>query len=281
MVHGPGLAFRLTTVVTLTDGTMLLVWLAEQITGRGIGNGIALIIFAGVVANLPQALGAMLELGRTGALSGTFIIVVLVLALAVMTFIVFMENAERKVVINYPKRQSSTGIFRGHFPHLFLKLNVSGIAAPIFASSLLVVPLTVATFPGGRARGEWLDEITHMVPGWPVYWVIYAGLIVLFAFFYAKTVFNPTNIAYNLKERGGFIPGIRPGKNTAEHLDFIQTRLSAFGAAYLALVCLIPDLGILYFALPYHFGGTSLFVVVLVTVEMTRQIRAELLASSR
>ncbi len=283
VVFDTGLVFRLTTIATLTAGTMLLVWLAEQITRRGIGNGIALIILAGVAANLPQALGTMLTMGRTGALSGTFIIVALVMALALTVFMAFMENAKREVVVVYSERQSGTRIFDGGISRLTLKPNLSGIAPPILASSVLV-PLTVVNFPGGTARREWLGEMTNgIVTGPPVYLAIYAGLIVFFAFFYSKALLNPTDIADSLKQYDGFVPGIRPGKNTAEHLNFIQTRLSVIGAAYLAFVCLPPEVLISYYVtdVPFYFGGTSFFIIVFVALQIIRQIRAELLASSR
>lgn len=282
LVLDPGLMFRLTTVATLTAGTMFLIWLAEQITQRGIGNGIALIIFAGIVANLPQALATMLEFARTGAVSGTFIIFALAIALALTAFIVFMENAKREVVAVYSERQTGTRIFGGTIPHLSLKPNTSGIAAPVFASSLLVGPLTVASFPGGIAKGEWLGEMTNsMATGQPIYMAIYAGLIVFFAFFYSKTLFDPTDVARSLEQHSGSVRDIRPGKNNTDHLNYILTRLTVTSAAYLVLVCLLPDLLISYYGHSFYFGGTSLFVIVSVAVETMRRIRADMQASGR
>jgi len=277
-VIDPGLYFRFTTVVTLTGGTIFLMWLGEQITQRGVGNGISLIIFSGIVANLPRALASTLELGRTGALSAGFIIFLLLMAVAVITFIVFMERAQRRIVVQYPKRQVGSKMFGGESTHLPMKINPSGVIPPIFASSLLLMPLTVVGFAGGGGP-EWLTWVTAMLGrGQPLYLGIYVGLIVFFTFFYTTIVFNPADTADNLKKNGGFIPGIRPGSNTAEYLRFILIRLTAIGAIYLSLVCILPEILISRFAVPFYFGGTSLLIVVSVTMDTVGQIHSHLLA---
>jgi preprotein translocase subunit SecY len=278
VVAEPGLFFRLSTVVTLTGGTMFLMWLGEQVTSRGIGNGISLIILAGIVAELPAALVGMFELGRQGALSTGLILVVLVMAVAVIAFIVFMERAQRRLLIQYPKRQVGSRMFEGQSSHLPLKLNTSGVIPPIFASSLLLLPTTVANFNAGQGP-EWLTVITTQLGhGRPLFLVLYVGLIVFFAFFYTAIVFNPTETADNLKKHGGYIPGIRPGERTAEYIDYVLTRITVLGAAYLAIVCLIPEILISYAAVPFYFGGTSLLIVVSVTMDTVAQIQGYLLA---
>jgi preprotein translocase subunit SecY len=277
-VLDPGAYFRFSTVVTLTGGTIFLMWLGEQITQRGVGNGISLIIFSGIVANLPAAIASTLELGRTGALPVALILVLIVMSVVVIAFIVFMERAQRRVVVQYPKRQVGSKMFGGEASHLPLKLNTAGVIPPIFASSLLLMPLTVAGFSGGGGP-EWLTLITTtMGRGQPLYLTIYIGLIVFFAFFYTAIVFNPADTADNLKKHGGFIPGIRPGKNTAEYLNHVLTRLTTIGAAYLALVCLLPEILISRYAVPFYFGGTSLLIVVSVTMDTVGQIHSHLLA---
>ncbi len=276
-VAAPGLLFRFTTVVTLTGGTIFLMWLGEQITARGVGNGISLIIFSGIVANLPIGLVTTLELGRTGALSTFFIILLLAMAIGVVTFIVFMERAQRRIIIQYPKRQVGNKLFGGESSHLPLKLNSSGVIPPIFASSLLLLPATIAGF-GGTAPG-WLGSITaYLGHGQPLYMLTYVSLIVFFAFFYTAIVVNPNDTADNLKRHGGFIPGIRPGKNTAEYLDYVLTRLTVVGSAYLAAVCLLPEILISRYSVPFYFGGTSLLIVVSVTMDTVAQIHSHLLA---
>ncbi len=276
-VAAPGLAFRFTTVVTLTGGTIFLMWLGEQITARGVGNGISLIIFSGIVANLPIGLVQTLDLGRTGALSTIFIIFLLAMAISVVTFIVFMERAQRRIIIQYPKRQIGNKLFGGESSHLPLKLNSAGVIPPIFASSLLLLPLTVAGF-GGTAPG-WLGFVTaYLGHGQPLYMLAYVSLIVFFAFFYTAIVVNPNDTAENLKRHGGFIPGIRPGKNTAEYVDYVLTRLTVIGSAYLAAVCLLPEILISQYAVPFYFGGTSLLIVVSVTMDTVAQIHSHLLA---
>ena len=278
-VIDPGMFFRITTVITLTGGTVFLMWLGEQITARGVGNGISLIIFSGIVANLPAALASVLELGRTGALSTAFIILMLVMAVAVITFIVFMERAQRRLVVQYPKRQMGNRMMGGEASHLPLKLNMAGVIPPIFASSLLLMPATITGFTGQTAQVGWLGWFnTYMSHGQPLYMALYAAMIIFFAFFYTSIVFNPEDMADNLKRHGGFIPGIRPGKNTAEYIKFIQTRLTAVGAIYLAGICLLPEILISNYALPFYFGGTSLLIVVSVTMDTVGQIHSHLLA---
>jgi preprotein translocase subunit SecY len=273
----PGVFFRVSTVITLVGGTMFLMWLGEQITARGIGNGISLLIFAGIVAELPSALAGMFELGRQGALSTPIILGVCVMAIAVIAFIVFVERAQRRLLIQYPKRQvSATQMSGGESSHLPLKLNTSGVIPPIFASSLLLLPTTAAGFmaTGGP---EWLTWITaNFGHGRPLYMLTYVGLIVFFAFFYTAIVFNPTETADNLKKYGGFVPGIRPGERTAEYIDYVLTRITVLGAAYLAIVCLIPEILISYAAVPFYFGGTSLLIVVSVTMDTVSQIQGHL-----
>ena len=277
-VHDAGVFFRFTTVVTLTGGTLFLMWLGEQITARGVGNGISLIIFAGIVANLPSALAGTLELGRTGALSTLFIIFLLVMAAGVIFFIVFMERAQRRIIVQYPKRQQGNKVMGGESSHLPLKLNTAGVIPPIFASSLLLMPVTIIGFSAGSGP-EWLTTAaSYLGRGQPVYLAIYIGLIVFFAFFYTAVVFNPTETADNLKKYGGFVPGIRPGANTAEYLDRVLTRLTVLGAGYLALVCLLPEILISQYSVPFYFGGTSLLIVVTVTMDTVSQIQSHLLA---
>ncbi|WP_366556389.1 preprotein translocase subunit SecY [Aquibaculum sediminis] len=277
-VIDPGMLFRITTVITLTGGTMFLLWLGEQITARGVGNGISLIIFAGIVANLPMALASTLELGRTGALSTLFILFLLAMAVGVIAFIVFVERAQRRLIVQYPKRQQGNRMMQGESSHLPLKLNPAGVIPPIFASSLLLMPLTVAGFSANEGP-DWLIWITsNLSHGQPIYMLLYVGLIVFFAFFYTAIVFNPADTADNLKKHGGFIPGIRPGKNTADYIDYVTTRLVTVGAIYLAVVCLIPEILISQYSVPFYFGGTSLLIVVNVTMDTVAQIHAHLLA---
>jgi preprotein translocase subunit SecY len=281
----PGLLFRLSTVVTLTGGTMFLMWLGEQMTQRGIGNGLSVIIMAGIVAGLPHAIAATLELGRTGAVSTIFIIVLLFMAVGVVFFVVFIERAQRRLIVQYPKRQVGQRMFGGESSHLPLRLNTSGVIPPIFASSLLLMPTTIAGFSAvqGSQSGEGPSEImsliaTYLAHGSVLYMLLYVGLISFFAFFYTAIVFNPDETADNLKRYGGFIPGIRPGKNTAEYLDHILSRLTVLGAAYLSVVCILPEILISKFAVPFYFGGTSLMIVVTVTMDVVAQIHAHLVA---
>jgi preprotein translocase subunit SecY len=278
-VIDPGLFFRLVTVVTLVGGTIFLMWLGEQITARGVGNGISLIIMSGIVANLPHALAATLELGRTGALSPVFIVIFLAMSVAVVAFIVFMERAQRRILVQYPKRQVGNRMFGGEASHLPLKINTSGVIPPIFASSLLLLPATISTFEQNGQSFGWLGTITaYLGHGRPAYMILYIGLIVFFCFFYTAIVFNPQETADNLRKYGGFIPGIRPGKNTADYLDYVLTRLTIVGAAYLAAVCILPEILISEYSVPFYFGGTSLLIVVSVTMDTVAQIHSHLLA---
>jgi preprotein translocase subunit SecY len=278
VVSEPGLFFIVSTVITLTGGTIFLMWLGEQITQRGIGNGTSLIIMAGIVARLPSAIAGTLELGRQGALSTGLILIVLLMVIAVISFIVFMERAQRRLLIQYPKRQVGNRMFEGQSSHLPLKLNTSGVIPPIFASSLLLLPATVANFTAGQGPG-WLTAITTQLShGQPLFLLLYVGLIVFFAFFYTAIVFNPTETADNLKKHGGFIPGIRPGERTAEYIDYVLSRVTVVGAAYLAVVCLFPEMLISYAAVPFYFGGTSLLIVVSVTMDTVAQVQGYLLA---
>ena len=277
-VTDPGMFFRFQVVVTLIGGTIFLMWLGEQITARGVGNGISLIIFSGIVANLPSALAGTLELGRTGALSTAFIIFLLMMSVGVIYFIVFVERAQRRIIVQYPKRQRGTKMTGGESTHQPLKINTAGVIPPIFASSLLLMPITIIGFSAGSGP-EWLTNIAaYLGRGQPVYLLIYISMVVFFAFFYTAVVFNPTETADNLKRYGGFIPGIRPGKNTAEYLDWVLTRLTVTGASYLAAICLLPELLISRYSVPFYFGGTSLLIVVTVTMDTVSQVQSHLLA---
>jgi preprotein translocase subunit SecY len=277
-VAEPGIFFRFQVVVTLVGGTIFLMWLGEQITARGVGNGISLIIFSGIVANLPSALAGTLELGRTGALSTGFIILLLLMSVGVIFFIVFVERAQRRILIQYPKRQRGNKMSGGESSHLPLKINTAGVIPPIFASSLLLMPITVIGFSAGTGP-EWLTQAAaYLGRGQPVYLILYISMVVFFAFFYTAVVFNPADTADNLKKYGGFIPGIRPGKNTTEYLDWVLTRLTVVGAAYLAAICLLPELLISRYSVPFYFGGTSLLIVVTVTMDTVAQVQSHLLA---
>jgi preprotein translocase subunit SecY len=278
-VLDPGWFFRISCVITLVGGTMFLMWLGEQITARGVGNGISLIIFAGIVANLPSALVSTLELGRTGALSTFFIIFFLVAALAVVALVVFVERAQRRIPVQYPKRQVGNRMFGGESTHLPLKLNTAGVIPPIFASSLLLLPATVAGFSTDPTAEGWLQTIANaLAHGQPLYMLLYTALIIFFAFFYTAVVFNPVETADNLKKYGGFVPGIRPGQNTADYFDRVLTRLTAVGALYLSLVCILPELLISNYGVPFYFGGTSLLIIVSVTMDTVAQVQSHLFA---
>jgi preprotein translocase subunit SecY len=275
----PGGFFRLSCVVTLVGGTMFLMWIGEQITARGIGNGTSLIIFAGIVANLPHALVSLLELGRTGALSPVFILAFLFIAVAVVAFIVFMERAQRRIVVQYPKQQRGQRMFGGDSTHMPLKINTAGVIPPIFASSILLIPATVSGFSGPDAAGGWLATIGNaLAHGQPAYMVAYAAMIIFFSYFYTAVVFNPQETADNLKKYGGFIPGIRPGTATADYFDYVLTRLTTIGAIYLCVVCLLPEILISRYGVPFYFGGTSLMIIVSVTMDTVTQIQSHLLA---
>jgi preprotein translocase subunit SecY len=270
--------FQISTIVILTAGTVFLMWLGEQITARGIGNGISLIIFAGIVANLPRAVVNTLSLGATGALDLIWIIGIIIMVVAVITTIVFFERAQRRLIVQYPRRQVGLKMLGGESSHLPLKLNSSGVIPPIFASSLLLLPLTIVGFSGQTGPG-WLQTISlYLSHGKPLYMLLYAGLIIFFAFFYTAVVVNPVEQAENLKKYGGFIPGYRPGKHTAEYLDYVLTRLTMVGALYLAAVCMIPEMLISWKSLPFYFGGTSLLIVVSVTMDTVAQIHSHLIA---
>ena len=278
LVADPGLFFRASTVITLTGGTVFLMWLGEQITSRGIGNGISLIIFAGIVTGLPGGIAAMLELGRTGQLSTFVILGIMIMALGVVAFIVLFERAQRRLLIQYPKRQVGQKVFQGDSSHLPLKLNTAGVIPPIFASSLLLLPITVANFSAGQGP-DWLISITALLGhGQPLFLALYVMLIIFFAFFYTSIMFNPKETAENLKKYGGFIPGIRPGERTAEYIDYVLTRVTVVGALYLSLVCLLPELLIGYTGVPFYFGGTSLLIVVSVTMDTVAQLQGHLYA---
>jgi preprotein translocase subunit SecY len=278
LVSDPGMFFRASTVITLTGGTVFLMWLGEQITSRGIGNGISLIIFSGIVAGLPSGIAAMLELGRTGQMSTFLVLGIMVMALGVIAFIVLFERAQRRLLIQYPKRQVGQKVFQGDSSHLPLKLNTAGVIPPIFASSLLLLPITVANFSAGQGP-DWLISITSLLGhGKPLFLALYVMLIVFFAFFYTSIMFNPKETAENLKKYGGFVPGIRPGERTAEYIDYVLTRITVIGALYLSVVCLLPELLIGYSGVPFYFGGTSLLIVVSVTMDTVAQLQGHLYA---
>ncbi|MER8867006.1 preprotein translocase subunit SecY [Mesorhizobium sp. M0751] len=279
IVNDPGMFFRISTVVTLVGGTMFLMWLGEQITARGIGNGISLIIFSGIVAGLPRAISGTLELGRTGALSTGLILAIIVLAIIVIALIVFFERAQRRLLIQYPKRQVGNRMFQGDTSHLPLKLNTSGVIPPIFASSLLLLPATVAGFSQTTNMPAWASTIlASLGHGQPLYMTFYAAMIVFFAFFYTAIVFNPKDTADQLKKHSGFIPGYRPGERTADYIDYVLTRITVVGAIYLVLVCLLPEFLISATGVPFYLGGTSLLIVVSVTLDTVAQIQGHLIA---
>ena len=279
LVVEPGWFFRVSTVLTLLGGTMFLMWLGEQITSRGIGNGISLIIFAGIAAGLPTALAGTLELGRTGALSTGLILLVILVAIGVIGVIVFVERAQRRLLIQYPKRQVGNRMFQGDTSHLPLKLNTSGVIPAIFASSLLLLPATAAGFASTTALPSWATSIVAALGhGQPLYMVLYAALIAFFAFFYTAIVFNPKDTADNLKKHGGFIPGIRPGERTAEYIDYVLTRITVIGAIYLVFVCILPEILVSQTGIPLSLGGTSLLIVVSVTLDTVAQIQGHLIA---
>jgi preprotein translocase subunit SecY len=278
LVIDPGWFFRLSTVITLVGGTMFIMWLGEQITARGIGNGISLIIFSGIVAQLPPGIARFLELGRQGAISTAVILGIFILALVIVAFVVFMERAQRRLTIQYPKRQMGNRMYEGQSSHLPLKLNTSGVIPPIFASSLLLLPVTVTHFYAATGPA-WLNVVATLLGhGQPLFMALYLFLIVFFAFFYTAVVFNPAETADNLKKHGGFIPGIRPGERTAEHIDYVLTRVTAIGAVYIAAVCLLPEFLISYTGQTLYLGGTSLLIVVTVTMDTMSQIQGHLFA---
>ncbi|GBQ39739.1 preprotein translocase subunit SecY [Komagataeibacter europaeus] len=278
-VVSPGLFFIVSCVLTLVGGTMFLMWLGEQITSRGVGNGISLIIFAGIVANLPNALASLFQLGYTGALSPFFVLVFLVLAAVTIAFIVFMELAQRRVVIQYPKRQVGQRMFGGDSTHMPLKVNTAGSIPPIFASSVLLIPVTIAGFVNNSSMPGWLSFLgQELGQGQPLYMLFYAAMIVFFSYFYAAVTFNPQETAENLRKQGGFVPGIRPGANTAAFFDRILTRITTIGALYLVAVCLLPQILISHYNVPFYFGGTSLIIIVTVTIDTVTQVQSHLVA---
>jgi len=277
-VIDPGMFFRISTVITIVGGTVFLMWLGEQITARGIGNGISLIIFAGIVAELPRAFAQALDLGREGALSGAVLLGLFVMIIGVIAFIVFMERAQRRVIVQYPKRQQGNQMVGGDTNHIPLKLNTAGVIPPIFASSLLLLPLTIVGFSGAEGGDFTATVSQYLAHGQPIYMLLYGGLIAFFCFFYTAIVFNPEENADTLRKYGGFIPGIRPGKSTAEHLDRILTRITVIGALYLVFICLLPEFLISQYNMPFYFGGTSLLIVVTVTMDTVAQIHSHLIA---
>jgi len=279
LVLDPGLAFRLTTVVTLVSGTMFLMWLGEQITERGIGNGISIIIFTGIVAGLPNALGSTLELARTGAFSIPLVFFLFAATILVTALVVFVERGQRKITVNYAKRQVGNKLYGGQTSHLPLKLNMAGVIPPIFASSIILFPATLAGWFGSSEKMLWLKDIGAAIsPGQPIYIFLFALAIVFFCFFYTALVFNPKETADNLKKGGAFVPGIRPGEQTAKYIDQIMGRLTLVGAVYITLVCLLPEFLILKFNVPFYFGGTSLLIIVVVTMDFMTQVQSHLMS---
>ncbi|MBA3696946.1 MAG: preprotein translocase subunit SecY [Methylotenera sp.] len=279
LVLDPGLAFRLTAVVTLVSGTMFLMWLGEQITERGIGNGISIIIFAGIVAGLPRAIGSTAEMVNTGAFSIPLAFFLLIATVLVTALVVFVERGQRKITVNYAKRQVGNKVYGGQTTHLPLKLNMAGVIPPIFASSIILFPATLAGWFGSSERTYWLKDIAAAIsPGQPIYILLFAAAIVFFCFFYTALQFNPKDTADNLKKSGAFVPGIRPGDQTARYIDRIMGRLTLVGAAYITLVCLLPEFLILKFNTPFYFGGTSLLIIVVVTMDFMTQVQSHLMS---
>ncbi len=279
LVLHPGFLFRMTTVISLTTGTMFLMWLGEQITERGIGNGISLIIFAGIVAGLPQAVGGTLDLARTGALHPLTVIIIFALIVLVTAAVVFVERGQRKILVNYAKRQVGNKLYGGQSSHLPLKLNISGVIPPIFASSIILLPATAVSWFGNYEGMTWLKDIAAALsPGQPVYVLLYAMAIIFFCFFYTALVFNPKETADNLKKSGAFVPGIRPGEQTARYIEKIILRLTMVGAIYITLVCLLPEFLIVKFNVPFYFGGTSLLIIVVVTMDFMAQVQSYIMS---
>jgi len=279
LVIDPGMAFRFTTVITLLCGTMFLMWLGEQITERGVGNGISLIIFAGIVAGLPSAIGGTLELARTGAMSIPVVLGIVVLCIGVTYLVVFVERGQRKILVNYAKRQVGNKLYGGQSSHLPLKLNMSGVIPPIFASSIILFPGTAASWFGQGDQMTWLKDIGRALePGQPLYTVLYAAAIIFFCFFYTALVFNSKETAENLKKSGAFVPGIRPGEQTARYIDKILMRLTLVGAVYITLVCLLPEFLRLQYSVPFYFGGTSLLIIVVTTMDFMAQLQAYMMS---
>ena len=279
VVIAPGLGFRITTVMTLVTGTIFLMWLGEQVSERGIGNGISIIIFAGIVAGLPAAIGGTLELARTGEIHTLLVLLLLALALAVTAFVVFVERGQRRITVNYAKRQVGRKMYAGQSSHLPLKLNMAGVIPPIFASSIILFPATLGGWFSGSEGLSWMQDISTMLsPGQPLYVLLYALAIIFFCFFYTALVFDPKETADNLKRSGAFIPGIRPGEQTAKYIDTVMTRLTVFGAAYITAVCLLPEFLIVKWNVPFYFGGTSLLIIVVVLMDFMAQIQSHLMS---
>lgn len=279
VVINPGTQFVFVAALTLVTGTMFLMWLGEQVTERGIGNGISIIIFAGIVAGLPQAIGGTLELARTGEMNFLTVAVLFALAIAVTAFVVFVERGQRRITVNYAKRQQGRTMYAGQTSHLPLKINMAGVIPPIFASSIILFPATISGWFGNTEGLGWLKDIsTTLSPGQPIYVMLYAAAIIFFCFFYTALVFNPKDTADNLKKSGAFIPGIRPGEQTVRYIDGVMTRLTAGGALYITLVCLLPEFLIVYWNVPFYFGGTSLLIIVVVVMDFMAQVQAHLMS---
>ncbi|HAH68000.1 MAG TPA: preprotein translocase subunit SecY [Gammaproteobacteria bacterium] len=275
VVVTPGFNFLFTACVTLVTGTMFLMWLGEQITERGIGNGISMIILASIISGLPSAIGGTLELANTGEISSALVLILLILVVAVTSFVVFVERGQRRIPVNYAKRQQGRRMMQGQSTHLPFKINMSGVIPPIFASSIILFPATIASWFGTSDGFDWLQDIAaSLAPGQPVYILLYAGLIMFFCFFYTSLVFDSKDTADNLQRSGAFMPGIRPGRQTAEYIDKVLTRLTFWGGLYIMLVCLIPEFMILYFRVPFYFGGTSLLIIVVVAMDFMAQLQA-------
>lgn len=279
VVINPGLSFIVITTITLVTGTIFLMWLGEQVTERGIGNGISLIIFAGIVSGLPSAIGGTLELARTGEMNGAFIVLLFLVAIAVTALVVFVERGQRRIIINYPKRQQGRKMMAGQSSFLPLKLNMAGVIPPIFASSIILFPSTIAGWFSGNEGFGWLQDVSTMLsPGQPIYVLLYATAIIFFCFFYTALVFNSKETADNLKRSGAFLPGIRPGVQTTVYIDKVMTRLTLIGAFYITLVCLLPEFMIVYWNVPFYFGGTSLLIIVVVVMDFISQLQTHMMS---
>jgi preprotein translocase subunit SecY len=279
VVINPGISFIMITAITLVTGTIFLMWLGEQVTERGIGNGISLIIFAGIVSGLPSAIGGTLELARTGEMNGAFIVLLFLIAMAVTALVVFVERGQRRIIINYPKRQQGRKMYAGQSSFLPLKLNMAGVIPPIFASSIILFPATIAGWFGNVEGFLWLRDISTLLsPGQPIYVMFYAIAIIFFCFFYTALVFNSKETADNLKKSGAFLPGVRPGIQTTAYIDKVMTRLTLVGAFYITLVCLLPEFLIVYWNVPFYFGGTSLLIIVVVVMDFISQLQTHLMS---
>jgi len=279
VVINPGMSFILITTITLVTGTIFLMWLGEQVTERGIGNGISLIIFAGIVSGLPSAIGGTLELARTGEMNGAFIVLLFLVAIAVTALVVFVERGQRRIIIHYPKRQQGRKMMAGQSSFLPLKINMAGVIPPIFASSIILFPSTIAGWFSSNEGFGWLQDISTMLsPGQPIYVLFYATAIIFFCFFYTALVFNSKETADNLKRSGAFLPGIRPGVQTTAYIDKVMTRLTLVGAIYITLVCLLPEFMIVYWNVPFYFGGTSLLIIVVVVMDFISQLQTHMMS---